>query len=93
VIEAENGAAGVDLARRHRPGLILMDLSMPDVDGWEALRQLRADDQTRLSRIVAITAHAMVGDRERALYAGFDGYLSKPIDAATFAQTISAYLR
>ena len=83
----------MDLARRRRPDLILMDLSLPDLDGWEALRCLRADEGSRARRIVALTAHAMVGDRESALSAGFDGYLSKPIDAATFAQTISGYLR
>jgi CheY-like chemotaxis protein len=79
-------------ARAHAPDLVLLDLGLPDMDGWQALREIRADASLSATRIVAFTAHAMVGDRERALAAGFDGYLSKPIDFATFAETIGRFL-
>jgi CheY-like chemotaxis protein len=92
VIEAADGAAGIVEARAKRPDLVLMDLSLPGMDGWEALRRLRADGRTRDLRIVALTAHAMAGMRDEALAAGFDGYLSKPIDALTFAETVSSFV-
>jgi CheY-like chemotaxis protein len=92
VIEAADGAAGIREAQTTRPDLVLMDLSLPGIDGWEALRQLRADARTRDLRIVALTAHAMAGTRDEALAAGFDGYLSKPIDALTFADTVSRFV-
>jgi two-component system, cell cycle response regulator DivK len=92
VIEAADGAAGIVEARATRPDLVLMDLSLPGLDGWEALRRLRADDRTRDLRIVALTAHAMAGMRDEALAAGFDGYLSKPIDALTFAETVARFV-
>jgi two-component system, cell cycle response regulator DivK len=92
VIEASDGAAAIGEARAKRPDLVLMDLSLPGMDGWEALRQLRADGRTRDLRIVALTAHAMAGVRDEALAAGFDGYLSKPIDALTFAETVSRFV-
>jgi CheY-like chemotaxis protein len=92
VIEAADGAAGIREAQTRRPDLVLMDLSLPGIDGWEALRQLRADGRTRDLRIVALTAHAMAGTRDEALAAGFDGYLSKPIDALTFADTVSRFV-
>jgi CheY-like chemotaxis protein len=76
--------AGVDV--------VLLDLGLPDIDGWEALRRLRAEPRGGTLRVVAFTAHAMVGDRERALAAGFDGYLSKPIDFATFAASVGGLL-
>jgi two-component system cell cycle response regulator DivK len=92
VIEAADGAAGIREAQTSRPDLVLMDLSLPGMDGWEALRRLRADGRTRDLRIVALTAHAMAGTRDEALAAGFDGYLSKPIDAVTFADTVSRFV-
>ena len=92
VIEAADGAAGILGAQTRRPDLVLMDLSLPGMDGWEALRRLRADGRTRDLRIVALTAHAMAGTRDEALEAGFDGYLSKPIDAVTFAETVSRFI-
>jgi CheY-like chemotaxis protein len=90
VTTAETGVEGVKMARERRPDVVLMDLGLPDMDGWQALKEIRnsAGDVARL-RIVAFTAHAMVGDRERALKAGFDGYLSKPIDVATFAEEVA----
>ncbi len=89
VIEAADAAAGIDEAKAKRPDLVLMDLSLPGMDGWEALRRLRADGRTQDLRIVALTAHAMAGISDEALAAGFDGYLSKPIDALTFADTVA----
>ena len=92
VIEAADGAAGIVEAQAKRPDLVLMDLSLPGLDGWETLRRLRADGRTSDLRIVALTAHAMAGVRDEALAAGFDGYLSKPIDALTFAETVSRFV-
>lgn len=93
VLTAETAAAGIALARERLPDLVLMDLGLPDMDGWEALREIRADRGTAGLRVVAFTAHAMIGDRARVLAAGFDGYLSKPIDFATFAQSVGDLLR
>lgn len=93
VVVAETGAGALALARDQRPDLVLLDLGLPDIDGWEILRRLRGGAETRALRIVALTAHAMVGDRERALAAGFDGYMSKPIDVTTFAQIVIGYMR
>jgi CheY-like chemotaxis protein len=81
LFEATDGRAGVEQARRHRPDLILMDLSMPVMDGFAALVELRADEALCDIPVVAVTASAMKGDREEILAHGFDGYLSKPIDA------------
>jgi CheY-like chemotaxis protein len=93
VLSAETAADGIALARKWLPDLVLMDLGLPDMDGWQALGELRGDpgDVAGL-RIVAFTAHAMVGDRDRAIAAGFDGYLSKPIDFASFADTVGGLL-
>ena len=93
VLTAETGAAGIALARESLPDLVLMDLGLPDIDGWDAIAEIRADRSTSALRVVAFTAHAMVGDRERALAGGFDGYLSKPIDFATFADTVARFIR
>ena len=93
VLTAETATAGIALARERCPALVLMDLGLPDMDGWQALREIRANPSTRGLRVVAFTAHAMVGDQERALAAGFDGYLSKPIDFSTFAQKVGEFCR
>jgi two-component system, cell cycle response regulator DivK len=69
-----------------------LDIGLPDMDGWEALTIIRQDPRTAELRVIAFTAHAMVGDEERALDAGFDGYLSKPIDFASFARTVGDLL-
>jgi two-component system cell cycle response regulator DivK len=93
VLSADTAAEGIALARERLPDLVLMDLGLPDMNGWQALSEIRnAPAAAAELRIVAFTAHAMVGDRERALAAGFDEYLSKPIDFATFADTIGALL-
>jgi len=92
VLCADTAADGINLARERSPDLVLMDLGLPEVDGYEAVARLRADPDTSSLRVVAFTAHAMVGDREHALAGGFDGYLSKPIDFATFADTVADFL-
>jgi CheY-like chemotaxis protein len=92
VLLAETGSQGVALAAEQLPDLVLMDLSLPDMNGREALDELRRRDRTADLHVVAFTAHAMQGDRSQALAAGFDGYVSKPIDFATFAETVGALL-
>ncbi len=88
VLCAHNGREGLALARQELPNLILMDLSLPEVDGWEAALQLKADAATALIPLWALTAHTLPGDRQKALATGFDGYISKPIDVANFGENI-----
>jgi two-component system, cell cycle response regulator DivK len=80
VIFAVNGKQGVDLARSEKPDIILMDMSLPIMDGWEATRCVKADDATCGVPIIGLTAHAMSGDREKALEAGCDDYDTKPVE-------------
>src|SRR5687767_7657138 len=79
-LTANNGLEAVRIAQEEQPALVLMDLKMPGLDGWEATRRLKADPATASIPILALTAQAMVGDHERAIAAGCDGYLTKPID-------------
>jgi CheY-like chemotaxis protein len=80
VIEATDGEAGLAAARDRQPNLILMDVSIPKIDGWEVTRILKADPATAMIPIIALTAHALATDRERAQEIGFDGYISKPAE-------------
>ncbi|HOC56997.1 MAG TPA: response regulator [Verrucomicrobiota bacterium] len=79
VTDYENGAAALDGMRRHKPDLVLLDVSLPGMDGTEVLARVRADAGLRTLPVIALTAHAMTGDREKFLAAGFDDYVTKPI--------------
>jgi CheY-like chemotaxis protein len=92
VLSAVDGAVGLEIARRELPGLILMDMSLPVIDGWEATRQLKADPATSGIPIIALTAHAMSEDRERALQAGCDDYDTKPVEFPRLVGKIDALL-
>jgi CheY-like chemotaxis protein len=93
VLSAANGVEGVDAAKREQPDLILMDLSMPEMDGWKATAHLKSDAETRLIPVLALTAHTLPGDRKRAIDAGCDGYISKPIKVASFDKLVATLLR
>lgn len=92
-IEAETAEAGIDLARERRPALILMDIQLPGMDGREAMKTLKADGATNEIPIIALTASAMKGDRERLLTDGFDGYIAKPIDIKEVPKIVASYVR
>ena len=91
-LEASTAEDGLALARSHRPGLVLMDIQLPGMDGVEALRRLRSDPSTARARVLALTAFAMKEDRERFLSAGFDGYLEKPLDVRALPSQVAAAL-
>jgi two-component system, cell cycle response regulator DivK len=80
VLEARDGEEGVSRARDEMPDIILMDISIPKIDGWEATQRLKADASTRVIPIIALTAHALEKDRQKAVQAGCDGYLAKPVE-------------
>jgi len=90
-LEATTGGRAVELATAHSPDLVLMDIHLPDIGGVEALGRLRADARTASVPVVALTAQAMEGDRERFLAAGFDGYLSKPVNITDLIATVKRY--
>jgi CheY-like chemotaxis protein len=92
VVVAADGEQGVALAREQRPDLVLMDLSLPVLDGWEATRRLKGAAETRAIPVIALSAHAMPGDRERALAAGCDDYDAKPINLPGLLAKIRALL-
>jgi CheY-like chemotaxis protein len=92
ILVAGDGRKGVDLATTELPDVILMDMSLPILDGWEATRQIKAGETTRHIPVIALTAHAMVGDREQALDAGCDDYDVKPIDIDRLTGKIEAQL-
>ena len=92
VVVAGDGAQGVAKARDEQPALILMDLSLPVLDGWEATRKIKADPATREIPVIALSAHAMPGDREKALAAGCDDYDTKPIEMPRLLAKIAALL-
>jgi CheY-like chemotaxis protein len=92
VLLAENGKVGVELAATERPDLILMDMSLPVMDGWEATRQIKANPLTSTIPVIALTAHAMASDRDMALDAGCDDYDSKPVDLSQLVRKIEQLL-
>ena len=93
VSEATDGERGLELARSVRPDLIVCDLQLPGIDGFEVARQIKADAALASIPLIAVTALAMVGDRERVLTSGFDGYITKPLDPQMFVPQIAAFLR
>jgi len=90
-LEATTGEQAVELAAAHCPDLVLMDIQLPDIGGVEALGRLRANERTASVPVIALTAQAMEGDRERFLAAGFDGYLSKPVNVTDLIATVKHY--
>jgi CheY-like chemotaxis protein len=93
VLHAANGPHGLLLAASMRPELILLDIQLPGMDGYAVARALKSDETLAQIPIVAVTSHAMVGDREAALAAGCEGYIEKPIDTSTFVDTVRRHLR
>jgi len=92
VLEARDGAQGLDMARQQRPDLIICDLQMPLLDGYEVLARLRQDPDCAAIAVVAVTAFSMPNDRQKVMTAGFDGYLSKPIEPEKFVTQIESFL-
>ncbi|MES2180101.1 MAG: response regulator [Gemmatimonadota bacterium] len=92
VVEAEDGIRAVELARSARPDLILMDISIPQMDGWEATRILRLDPDMKDVPIIALTAHALPDDRERAAQMGFSSYLAKPVEPRTVLAEVRRWI-
>lgn len=90
-LEASTGEDAVELALAHAPALVLMDVQLPGIDGVEALARLRREERTASVPVLALTAQAMHGDRERFLAAGFDGYLSKPVDVVELLRTVAGF--
>jgi two-component system cell cycle response regulator DivK len=90
-LEATTGGRAVELATEHRPHLVLMDIQLPDIDGVDALGRLRSDERTASIPVLALTAQAMQGDRERFLAAGFDGYVSKPVNIVELVDTVKQH--
>jgi two-component system cell cycle response regulator DivK len=93
LLEAASGGQAVALAREHLPDIVLMDIQLPDMNGIEALAQLRSDPRTASIPVLAVTAQAMKGDRERFIGEGFDAYLSKPIDIDELLTTVGEHAR
>jgi CheY-like chemotaxis protein len=92
VLEATDGESAIELARTQHPGVILMDVSIPVVDGWEATQRIKADPETSDIPVIALTAHALEADRAKAKAVGCDGYISKPAEPRTVAETVRGYL-
>ena len=92
VLEATDGRTGISMARDARPDLILMDVSIPHIDGWEATRILKADPETAHIPIVALTAHALKEDRQHAMKVGCDGYLAKPVEPRKVVEEVRRFI-
>lgn len=92
VLEAADGEMAIVMAGEELPDLILMDVQLPKIDGYEATSRLRADEKTKHVVIIALTAHAMAGEAQRAREAGCDGYISKPVDTRTLMDTLQPFL-
>ncbi len=92
VLQARNGAQGIELAKQQLPDLILLDIQLPGMDGYQVAQLLKQDGELQLIPIVAVTSYAMAGDRETILAAGCNGYIEKPIDPQTFVAEISEFL-
>jgi two-component system cell cycle response regulator DivK len=92
VLTAADGAEGIRLAQQERPHLILMDLSLPVIDGWEATRRIKANEALKEIPIIALTAHAMQGDEDKARESGCDDYLSKPLNEDLLFATVAKFL-
>ena len=92
IVQTRNGLEAIDLARSHRPDLILMDIQLPEISGLEVTKWIKEDDDLRAIPVIAVTAFAMKGDEERIRQGGCEAYLSKPISVAKFIETVKAYL-
>jgi CheY-like chemotaxis protein len=92
LLEAKDGLTGLEMARAHIPALILLDIQMPVMNGFMVIRELRNDAELRKIKVIAVTSFAMKGDREKALQAGFDEYVTKPIDTRTFPELVKQIL-
>ena len=92
VVECDDGAPSLELARAHKPALVLMDIQLPTMDGITALRKLREDPDTKDIPVVAVTASVTPGERDKVVAAGFNGYVAKPIDVATFGDMVQKHL-
>lgn len=93
VIEATNGKEGIRMALEYKPMGILLDIQLPEMDGYKVAAELKKHDELKDIPIIAVTSYAMLGDRERILAAGADGYIEKPIDPDTFVDEVKKYLR
>ena len=92
LLEARDGLTGIEMARAHMPALILLDIQMPVMNGFMVIRELQNDVELRKIKVIAVTSFAMKGDREKALQAGFDEYVTKPIDTRTFPELVKQVL-
>lgn len=92
VLQARTGRIGLEMAFAHHPDLILLDMSIPEIDGWKVARQLKDDPRTTAICVVALTGHTLPGDRKKALDAGCDGYITKPLDVPNFAVQIDGFI-
>ena len=93
IVMAVDGEEGIAMAKAESPDLVLMDMSLPVIDGWEAARRLKAEPSTRAIPLIGLTAHAMAGDREKVIAAGCDDYDTKPVELPRLLQKIEALLR